>query len=295
MELALYGEHGFYRGAVDGPGAAATSSRRPRSGRCSAPCSPGPSTPSGSGSAGPTRSPSSRPAPARARSPGRCSPPARRASPAALRRRRGSAAQRASASRTASSRVPTCPDGPFDGVVVANELLDNLPFRLVVSDGGWREAFVATGPGDTFVEVLRPPFDPRPPCCRRRRRTAPVRRAGRGRDWVAAAQAVLRRGRLVVVDYARPTTAELVGRPWRDWLRTYRRHERGGTTSPHRATRTSPPMSPSTSCPRPTRCARRPSSCSAWGIDELVDEGAGAGNGPPPSPIARADDAQPDP
>ena len=34
------------------------------------------------------------------------------------------------------------PCGPLDGVVLANELLDNLPFRLAVFDGGWREAFV---------------------------------------------------------------------------------------------------------------------------------------------------------
>ena len=30
------------------------------------------------------------------------------------------------------------------GVVIANELLDNLPFRLAVFDGGWREAVVHT-------------------------------------------------------------------------------------------------------------------------------------------------------
>ena len=30
-----------------------------------------------------------------------------------------------------------------------------------------------------------------------------------------------------MVDYTRPTTAELVGAPWRQWLRTYQRHARG--------------------------------------------------------------------
>ena len=33
-----------------------------------------------------------------------------------------------------SSRVADLPPEPFDGVVVANELLDNLPFRLAVFD-----------------------------------------------------------------------------------------------------------------------------------------------------------------
>jgi SAM-dependent MidA family methyltransferase len=32
------------------------------------------------------------------------------------------------------------PSEPFDGVVIANELLDNVPFRLAVHDGAWREA-----------------------------------------------------------------------------------------------------------------------------------------------------------
>src|SRR5690606_109978 len=40
----------------------------------------------------------------------------------------------------------TLPDRPIDGVILANELLDNLPFRLMVFDGGWREAFVVRHP-----------------------------------------------------------------------------------------------------------------------------------------------------
>src|SRR6056297_4319438 len=34
--------------------------------------------------------------------------------------------------------VAEMPVEPFDGVVIANELLDNLPFRLAVFDQGWR-------------------------------------------------------------------------------------------------------------------------------------------------------------
>jgi SAM-dependent MidA family methyltransferase len=45
--------------------------------------------------------------------------------------------------------------------------------------------------------------------------------------WVGDALRRLAPGsRLVVVDYARPT-AELATLPWRQWLRTYRGHERG--------------------------------------------------------------------
>ena len=33
--------------------------------------------------------------------------------------------------------VAVMPDGPIVGIVIANELIDNLPFRLAVHDGGW--------------------------------------------------------------------------------------------------------------------------------------------------------------
>jgi SAM-dependent MidA family methyltransferase len=33
---------------------------------------------------------------------------------------------------------------------------------------------------------------------------------------------------VLVIDYGVPLTAELVMRPWREWLRTYRDNERGG-------------------------------------------------------------------
>src|SRR5690606_14879955 len=54
------------------------------------------------------------------------------------------------------------PPDPFDGVVIANELLDNLPFRLAVHDGAWREAYVVTMPDGRLVEQLSAPFDPTP-------------------------------------------------------------------------------------------------------------------------------------
>jgi hypothetical protein len=47
------------------------------------------------------------------------------------------------------------PDRIIQGVVLANELLDNLPFKLFVFDGTWKEAFVGLGDGGKFVEVLR--------------------------------------------------------------------------------------------------------------------------------------------
>jgi SAM-dependent MidA family methyltransferase len=133
-----------------------------------------------------------------------------------------------------TSRGPLCvslaelPAVEFIGVVVANELLDNLPFDLLVHDGTWREARVAQAPDGRFVEVLVPPahplpggLPPRPPHGSR----APVQE--QAREWLADALGHLARGRVVIIDYT-SATASMAMRPWREWLRTYRRHERGG-------------------------------------------------------------------
>lgn len=120
------------------------------------------------------------------------------------------------------------PTEPFDGVVIANELLDNLPFRLTVHDGAWREAFVVELPDGRLVEQLSAPFDPRPTVLPERAplgARAPLQDAAN--DWVTSARQLLRSGSLLVIDYCTATTAELAGRPWREWLRTYRGHERG--------------------------------------------------------------------
>jgi SAM-dependent MidA family methyltransferase len=120
------------------------------------------------------------------------------------------------------------PAGPFDGVIVANELLDNLPFRLAVHDGAWREAYVARLPDGRLVETLSAPFDPVPamlPAHAGLGARAPLQDAARA--WIDDARDRLHRGTLLVIDYMSPTTAALAGRPWRDWLRTYREHQRG--------------------------------------------------------------------
>jgi SAM-dependent MidA family methyltransferase len=122
------------------------------------------------------------------------------------------------------------PAVPLDGVVLANELLDNLPFRVVERRAGeWCEVRVTTD-GDALVEnvvaatvelaaeadlvVADAPDGVRVPVP-----TALVR-------WLHACAGALRRGRLVVVDYT-ATGAELVERGQDGWLRTYRDQGRG--------------------------------------------------------------------
>jgi SAM-dependent MidA family methyltransferase len=136
-----------------------------------------------------------------------------------------SAAQRAHHPAGVES-LADLPAGPFTGIVIANELLDNLPFRLAVFDGGWREAFVT---GDPPAEVLSAPLSPAPgylPATVPHGSRAPLQ--DEAASWVANARRSLRRGRVIAFDYAVARTAQLALRPWREWLRTYRDHSRGG-------------------------------------------------------------------
>lgn len=136
-----------------------------------------------------------------------------------------SPAQRASHPETVESQA-AMPTEPFTGVVIANELLDNLPFRLLVWDGGWREAFVAHH-ADRFVEVLEPLDQPPPFLPERAPLGARVPWQQQAHDWVVEAQRIVAHGSVLVIDYVTPRTAELAAMPWREWLRTYRGHERG--------------------------------------------------------------------
>jgi SAM-dependent MidA family methyltransferase len=128
---------------------------------------------------------------------------------------------------TALSELPAT---PFTGVVVANELLDNLPFRIVERRaGGWFEIRV----GDGFAEVALPADqalaaeadalvgDMKVPQGAR----LPIETAMK--EWLGEVGAVLRRGAVAVIDYAEPV-AELLARGQDGWLRTYRAHGRGG-------------------------------------------------------------------
>jgi SAM-dependent MidA family methyltransferase len=113
------------------------------------------------------------------------------------------------------------PDREINGVVLANELLDNLPFKLFVYDGTWKEAFVALGDNGKFVEVLRqvdevPEVLPKTAPLGSR---APIQVAAS--QWMLNVSQKLSRGRFLVFDYCSESTSEIAITPWREWLRTY--------------------------------------------------------------------------
>ena len=124
------------------------------------------------------------------------------------------------------------PDRPFTGVVLANELLDNLPFDLYEARdaGGWHEVRAVEEPDGIWSEEIVPAAAEDVTWARSAAPDAPVgARIPRQRDaaaWLAEALAQVERGRVVVFDYA-DTTASMARRPASEWLRTYRRHAPG--------------------------------------------------------------------
>lgn len=122
------------------------------------------------------------------------------------------------------------PGEAFTGVVVANELLDNMAVLLLQhAEDGWSEVRVGEEAGE-LVEVLVPAA---PGLAAEGEHLAPDAPLGGrvplqhlARAWLREALGKVERGRVVVVDYA-ATTPSLARRPWEEWLRTYRAHRRG--------------------------------------------------------------------
>jgi SAM-dependent MidA family methyltransferase len=137
------------------------------------------------------------------------------------------------------------PVGSFAGVVLANELLDNLPFALLERDSPatarqpessgdeWSEIRVGFDDSEEeLVEVLVPA---NPLLAEQASALAPdVLPGGRipiqsaATEWLRDALRTLERGRVVVIDYAE-TTTELSRRPQSEWVRTYRNGGPGGS------------------------------------------------------------------
>jgi SAM-dependent MidA family methyltransferase len=172
--------------------------------------------------------------------------------------------------------IADIPDREINGVVLANELLDNLPFKLFVYDGTWKEAFVALGNNGKFVEVLRqvdevPEVLPKTAPLGSR---APIQTAAS--KWMLIASQKLSRGRVLVFDYCSESTSEIAVTPWREWLRTYKEHERGVhyLLEPGSQDITTQVMIDQLMLAVPYLSVTQQSEwLLTWGIDELVVEG----------------------
>lgn len=165
------------------------------------------------------------------------------------------------------SELPRLP-GPC--IVLANELLDNLPFALLErTAAGWVEVHVGLD-GDALAEVFIPTHVKRwsdVPIGSRVPQQAVA--AGWVRDALGLAGPG---GRVVAIDYA-STTRELAARPWHEWLRTYRQHERGRAPLEDLGTQDITCEVAIDQLPHPMSNRTQADWLRAHGIDELVAEG----------------------
>ncbi len=142
-------------------------------------------------------------------------------------------------------------------VIVANELLDNLPFGLEErTDDGWVPVEVADD-GSTRPDTGGP-----------RRPTVAAAAA-----WVDDARARLRPGgRLICFDYA-DTTNALEQRPWVAWVRAFAGHEQLEEPFADPGSRDITVVVPHDQLPPPTRSTTQADWLRAHGIEAMVEEG----------------------
>ena len=188
------------------------------------------------------------------------------------------------------------PAGPAIGAVVANELADNLPFRIIERTAhGWNEIRVAaeaSSSDPSFCELVLPAEEGLAALADRfveghdipvgARLPVPTALS----EWLRTAAAMLRRGVVVIVDYAAPVE-ELAARGQAGWLRTYRAQQRGTSPLDH-------PGSQDITADVPIEALHRAAAAAGlsvlsqttqaeWlrslGVDELVDQARAAWHG----------------
>ena len=114
------------------------------------------------------------------------------------------------------------PERIENGIIFANELLDNLPFDIFESceDGTWKEVRIGSEDG-SLTEILLPSSGNEPGFSVSENKVrVPVQKAVQ--EWLATAFSTLQNGRIVIIDYA---IDHFPPEGNRNWLRTYKGHE----------------------------------------------------------------------
>jgi len=133
------------------------------------------------------------------------------------------------------SALDDLPAVAIEGVVVANELVDNLPVHLVErARNGWNEVRVGVDDDNRFVELIVPAPADLAVEADHVAAGADVPEGGRlpvpsaVRGWLERVAMLLDRGETLLVDYADDARG-LAQRGQTEWLRTYAGHGRGAT------------------------------------------------------------------
>lgn len=175
----------------------------------------------------------------------------------------------------------TWPPGRGADAIVANELLDNLPTRVVRRTGmRWDELWVGVN-GGRLAEEFRPLDDPQALDVLDAvgdgvDEGAHVPLASAAMAWLGEALEVVgSTGHVLVLDYG-ATTPELAERGPDGWLRTYAAHGRGGRPLDHcgeQDVTCDVPVDQLALVAPPVRLADQAAFLVESGIDVLVDEG----------------------
>lgn len=148
-----------------------------------------------------------------------------------------------------------------NGVIIANELLDNLSFRIVEqTSDGLREVWIVDG-----VEELRPTdldigLGPG-------LRAPVLETAGKWVEWARSTGAAY----ILAFDYGALTTQELAQRG--GWLRTYANHQRGSNPLTLPGSFDITTDVPIDQLPKPDMICSQAEFLLRWGIDQLVADG----------------------
>ena len=170
------------------------------------------------------------------------------------------------------AELPAVPLGA--GMIIANELLDNLAFQILeFTSEGWQEV-VCVASGDTVAEARRPIASTHQQLASQ---LAPQAAVGdripwqcQAAQWVTQARDLLTAGEVLVFDYG-GTTAELAQRG--GWLRTYCQHQHGGHPLELPGQQDITADVAFDQLPPPDLLQTQAQFLQRWGIDELVAEG----------------------
>jgi SAM-dependent MidA family methyltransferase len=115
-------------------------------------------------------------------------------------------------------------------VILGNEILDNIPFRILHFVDAWNEVHIRFEGNQSIEELV--PIDP--VLEEQLQRLVPSPTAGcrvpyqqQAAELVGKLLKMCPVGLFILIDYARATTSEFATLPPSDWLRTYDRHRRG--------------------------------------------------------------------
>ena len=165
----------------------------------------------------------------------------------------------------------------FRGVIVANELLDNLAFDLLERQAdGWVEVRITNAADGTAQELLVPAAPDLSDWAEAIAPDAPfggrIPRQRQAWEWVQSARLSLEAGTVMVVDYCVESTAALSERDPAEWLRTYRAHGRGRHPFEDIGSQDITVDVAIDQLPRCTRMSSQADALGRWGISTLVAE-----------------------